>query len=691
MVFLFPILSHGEAANEDDDFKLSFEDLMKVKITTAGKLPERIRDVPASVVVITRKDIEAFGYKTLTEILESIPGLYAIDDYSRGANFGVRGFWSGVVNDNMIILVNGVPQVYDFEGNYPLDNCLVPVEAIDRLEVVRGPMSVIYGNGAFFGAINIITNDFDTQSDEPTNLVSVSLGSENTKKVVLRVEGGKEDFRYVCNASIYDTDGLNVPIGDMGSGYTTGSTKGKLEWTQKYFNFSGTFKGFSLHLNYNESDHETYFAFPTFSDGNDTRLSSTNLSLGYKRKLSGTFTIDGRVNYSHIQDWYKFDILHKDFYGRQEIMTRAFEAELNAFITPATGVDIKTGIYYRAVLDASSMLDMPPNIAVNRHYYLADGDDIVTRAFFSQLTYKPSSNLQLVAGVRLEQMAEYKLEGIKNGGDSANYAKLEGFYTEDKLDIIPRFAAIYYFNARSILKILYGKAINRPSFFQNTNNSFDELKDTEGLEPEWIQTLELNYMAALSAGVTLNAAVFLNTLRNLITRAVEVDDLGHYESWFDNVGKMVTKGVELSLQVRPAKGLTFELSGTLQETDDKSKGFESIAASYSPKFLGYFKAAYRNRNMTFALNGNYVDGMETLWKIDADPAGRIGNKVPGYFDLGANFRIVDFLKKGLFLNIRLSNVLDSEIRYPTYTNNQWANKGTLGHGRAFLVSVGWKF
>ena len=133
---------------------------MNIKISTAGKTLEKIGNIPASIVVITREEIETYGYMTLIEILENIPGLYAINDYSMfGAKFGVRGFWSGVTNDNMIILVNNVQQVFDLTSNYPLTEITVPVEAIDRIEVVRGPMSVVYGSGAFLGVINIITNE----------------------------------------------------------------------------------------------------------------------------------------------------------------------------------------------------------------------------------------------------------------------------------------------------------------------------------------------------------------------------------------------------------------------------------------------------------------------------------------------------------------------------------------------------
>ncbi|NIM14260.1 MAG: TonB-dependent receptor [Candidatus Aminicenantes bacterium] len=117
---------------------------------------------------------------------------------------------------------------------------------------------------------------------------------------------------------------------------------------------------------------------------------------------------------------------------------------------------------------------------------------------------------------------------------------------------------------------------------------------------------------------------------------------------------------------------------------------------YSPEFLGYVKVSYRYDMFTIALTGNYVGAMETFWdetkeNPDGSFGGRIGEKVDDYFVLGANVRIEDLFIDGLYLNIQCSNLLNEEIRYPTFTNNWWANRGTIGIGRTFLLSLGFKF
>jgi outer membrane receptor protein involved in Fe transport len=704
-IFVFTSLVFAQEQKKKDPFEMSFEELMNVKIRTAGKIPEQIRSIPASVVLITRKDIETYGYTTLAEILENIPGLYGIDDYTGdGLNLGVRGSWTGVPNKNIIILVNGVPQISDDQSYYPLVNIPIPVEAIDRLEVVRGPMSVIYGTGAFFGVINIITDDAST---EPQNIASVSVGSQKTKKLFLRLEGGEGDIQYAVNASFRDTYGIDEPLSNMTAHpellplfflvQPDHRTGGQLEGDRKYFNAHGKFKDIYLDLTYNESKQEVYFGLPSYSDGTSVQWSTTRVMLGYRKKLSDVLTIDGKFSYSHTRLNADFDWFFDDFYGIERIGTKAFEAGFDAFITPVTGLDIKAGLYYKAVLEAGDMFDLPsagsPTLE-NIYRYLAEGDNIVTQAFFTQVAYKPVSNLELVAGVRLEQMPEYNLVHVQSLG-MEEFTKIEGTYSQDKVEFIPRFAAVYSFNDRNIVKLLYGKAIMRPSFFQNTSNTLDPALDD--LLPEWIQTLELNYITALSPKITLNASIFLNTLDNLVTRQVVFDEENNYTTWNDNADeKMVTTGVELTLQVRPAHGFFLELSGTYQQTEDRRTGDEDRDVAYSPNFLGYVKASYRHNKLTLALTGNYVGAMETFWdetiaNDDGTFGNRIGEKVPGYFNLGANLRIEDFPAKGLYMSLRVSNLLDQEIRYPTFTNNSWADRGTIGHHRSFMVSVGWKF
>jgi outer membrane receptor for ferrienterochelin and colicins len=149
--------------------QLSLEQLLDVRVDSvygASKYQQRLSEAPSSVSIVTEDDIKKYGYQTLADVLRSVRGLYV--SYDRNYSYlGMRGFSRpGDYNGRVLLLINGHrvnDNIYDsaFLGNeFPLD-----LDLIDRVEVIRGPSSSIYGNNALFGVINIITKqgrDFDS-------------------------------------------------------------------------------------------------------------------------------------------------------------------------------------------------------------------------------------------------------------------------------------------------------------------------------------------------------------------------------------------------------------------------------------------------------------------------------------------------------------------------------------------------
>jgi outer membrane cobalamin receptor len=258
---------------------------------------------------------------------------------------------------------------------------------------------------------------------------------------------------------------------------------------------------------------------------------------------------------------------------------------------------------------------------------------------------------------------------------------------------IPSLAAIYKFNEKNIVKLLYGKAIMRPSFFAHLNNIFS---DVPVLKPEWITSYELNYTGAISSMLSLNVSLFHNDIEDLIDRVYTVLEDGTFATYMSNSGKLSSNGVELGLRIRPTEKLDVDVSMTYQDVVDKNH--ENVELAYSPKLLWYFKAAYKPfRNLTFAVTGNYVDAMESQYDfqpsdpndINSAPIGRIGDKADGYLNLGANLRVDHLFKTPLYLNLRVSNLFDKEFFYPiTGSTSYWLDKGTLGIGRTILFTLG---
>ena len=154
---------HAEQARpttQRDLTELSLEELMDVVITTASKSREKQSDAPAIVEVLTRDELTRFGGTTLLDVLTRVPGLAAVSGYFTDRSMiGFRGdALQGPTSRHVLLLINGRPVREVQEGGIKTSLLeAFPIDAIERIEVVKGPGSVLYGSEAFAGVINVIT------------------------------------------------------------------------------------------------------------------------------------------------------------------------------------------------------------------------------------------------------------------------------------------------------------------------------------------------------------------------------------------------------------------------------------------------------------------------------------------------------------------------------------------------------
>jgi len=159
---LFARGAKAESAVAADDFTgLDLDQLIQVKVPIvygASKHEQKITEAPSAVTIVTQEEIKQFGYRTLADVLRGVRGWYVTFD--RSYNFaGVRGVNRlGDFGGRVLLTVDGHrlnEPVYDstfFGQDFPLD-----VDLIERVEVIRGPGSSLYGNNAFFGIVNVVT------------------------------------------------------------------------------------------------------------------------------------------------------------------------------------------------------------------------------------------------------------------------------------------------------------------------------------------------------------------------------------------------------------------------------------------------------------------------------------------------------------------------------------------------------
>ena len=173
MLFAAPVMAH-EALNEY---------VLDPMMVTAARYEQRDIDIPAATEIYDQEKIEKLGANNVMEVVRNIPGFTLTASPTGNTYIGFRG----ISKDNVAILVNGIPLNQD--GNYDLES--ISADIIDRIEVVKGGATVLYGSNASAGVINIITN-----KKAAKNKVLVGFGDKNKFKGAVNVATDKLQLSY---------------------------------------------------------------------------------------------------------------------------------------------------------------------------------------------------------------------------------------------------------------------------------------------------------------------------------------------------------------------------------------------------------------------------------------------------------------------------------------------------------------
>lgn len=173
MLFAAPVMAH-EALNEY---------VLDPMMVTAARYEKRDVDIPAATEIYDQQKIEKLGANNVMEVVKNIPGFTLTASPTGNTYIGFRG----IAKDNVAILVNGIPLNQD--GNYDLES--ISADIIDRIEVVKGGATVLYGSNASAGVINIITN-----KKAAKNKVLIGFGDKNKFKGAVNVATDKLQLSY---------------------------------------------------------------------------------------------------------------------------------------------------------------------------------------------------------------------------------------------------------------------------------------------------------------------------------------------------------------------------------------------------------------------------------------------------------------------------------------------------------------
>ncbi|NJK87294.1 MAG: TonB-dependent receptor [Bacteroidales bacterium] len=616
------------------------------------------------------------------------------------------------ISSNLVVLVNGISQLSDEYADYPDTKITVPVEAIKRVEIIKGPVSVLYGSGGFFGVINIITHE--KEQSQSIN-VNGSIGNICKGRVNMGVNGSKNELSYSVYASMCNNNGANVFYTDLTSDTSllnenqissSAKTSGQLGSQKKYFGSVITVKDLTFDLSYNETVKGIMDGVPGFGDGSEITHSATNFVARHNHILSNK--VSSRLQAGYYQHTHNVDYEeHFKYSYRQDYKkTRAFDLEGNVFYSPLPSFHLDVGVYYRNLFDLYQMVS-------TSYYGLSKGDGEVgiprgetmqTLAAYCQIDWEISKHIRITGGIRLEHLSDYELfyaRGIVTLDTSVNrtdpYSLMNRRVLEQRYHapnkgfaFIPKGGIIFTPKDYLNIKLLYGKSIKHPNFIDNIRQMI--MDNSRFLNPQDIETYEVNLLIKPIGKLFIQGNFFYNNLNNLISASnIYNRETGQWSIQSSNSGKMKTLGIESSVQIKDISGIQIELSGLYQQTSVLSEGYSDEIPGYSPNLLGYAKVAYLfDANLSIGSKVKYTGKMESKWDFEETPEDgkRIGAGSDPYFTVDVNFMYRNIFNKPIYTKINIENLTNKIIRYPTTESNIWIDKGSIGKGIGFILTVG---
>jgi outer membrane receptor protein involved in Fe transport len=432
---------------------LPFADLLQTRIESGTKRSEEVRDIPASVTIVTRQEIERYGYVTFEELLKNIPGLFMLDTTGEQL-LGSRGPMGGGIQ----LLVNGVGLHQSRQKGLTMpegSQYNIPVESIDRIEVIRGPMSIIYGNNAFVGVINVVTNQIDQNGPR----TSVSAGTNRSGRLFARAGGASDEGYWVLNAGGYRTDGLEGDYADMmGPGQLAQmspgmhpSMAGDMTRRDRSLDLSAGWGEWTADIRYGERDYGFYLFSPAFEEGNQADLTTWHAALSWEHRFADNLAL--RVSGVHSDeevDVDAFDFLMAELDGFQYQGARRTDLELNLFYDPLPDLNLLAGYRFRVLSNIENRAQVSPGIID----YWRQVDDLSLHDLFAEVGWNASEPLRLVGGLRLSRLPDsydYTDTDYLTGEESRGST-----VPDDRNLLTGRIAALWSLDSHRVIKLIGG-------------------------------------------------------------------------------------------------------------------------------------------------------------------------------------------------------------------------------------------
>ena len=561
---------NGQEADQDL-FDLSLEELMNIEIVSASKKAESSFQSPLSSTVLTKDEIVASGATTIEEALRLAPGMLIREETNGNFDVHIRGndnlppgnftFYSE--NSMSLVMIDGRP-VYNYSNGGTFWESL-PISLIDveRIEIVRGPATALYGPNAVTGAINIITRKAVDKSisvngsaqigSKNTSIVDLSVGTSLLEnKLKLRVSGNLENRDRDQETYYVYALGEYVP-GDEVLDYTTGSLVDGYSNAKK----AKERKGLNAFVGYDVNDKINFqlsgglqdsYATSTFNETTATPLTNRAIESKYAdvrtqiNGLSAQFSLNNGTQ--NILAGTNSQNSTLDF----NVLSTNIEYEFNL-----GKLILRPGINYQE----ATYTDLPYG-GKEGNGYLNGEKELSNFGYFLRADYKPTEKLRLIAAVRNDQ-----------------------YNVPDDSYLSYQFVSTYNFSENQMIRAVYSKA-NRGPFMVDSyinyivGNGFTEPKiyylGSESLDLPMMNMIEVGYQGMLSSKVTLDIEIF-HTITSNITSFDPTDLSADFQDglqiWYNYQNldlKAKQTGATFSFNIAPSNKVQLKAYATIQQT-----------------------------------------------------------------------------------------------------------------------------
>ena len=491
-------------------------------IVTESRIPTNVSESLSAISVITREDIERYQATDLYDLMSRLPGVSMLRNGVRGSatSLSIRGNQG----DHSLFLVDGVRIGSATLGSATLG--LINTNSIERIEVVRGPKSNLYGADAIGGVVNIITRD---AADMDSLQVKSSVGSNGTKETTLSAgtTQGKSSYSAVLNT--YKTDGID-------STYDTSFLHGDEDGHEndsialRYgYEINDDAK---LSLSYNSNDSSTDYDASCATYDENWNKNESPCSIYNETKIT---SLSSSLDLDITDSWSTNIQLGKSTDNAEELSA---DVDLSQFYLDGIFNTTKTeATWFNAIeLEADTLLSLSldyqkDEVDSSNNYDVSSRDN---KAAFLQYKLK-SDGADVSFGARRddnEQFGEHTTTSVMAGQDVSDNVRLNFSYGEGFK--APTFNDLYYPGSG------------------NANLMPEESKNYElGLKANWNNS-------------SLNVGLFNNSIENIILWNSSI-------SAPDNTENVEISGLEFSLNTQVANWM-LGLSGTVMNPEDKSSG-----------------------------------------------------------------------------------------------------------------------